>query len=354
MGYHIKIAITGAGISGFATLGHLVENLRAVPSTEVVIYWLQPPRNIQTDNLSAAQHNRLAHLKSIGIDPTQLLGGGQVYHPAQPSLFTFNGNSLARGFNFVDQRYDSNDYFEWVQANRPLLAALYPDFAPETRQQCHPAHTLDDSQGTTPRGIYGLYLHHQFLALKAHLPRHIKLKVIPEALKFYIPTKQTVAIKTNTQQLSVDYLVKATGHRFAKLRPEWAGRVLRAYPCDGYGQNLPKQITVVGAGPAGIEVALHALHNLQVEQVTLVSRHGQSRLPQVESTEPYKCQWFTREKMRHQPTAQHAEALLRKELAACYQACNLPYPGWDALLGLEDYPNFLEQYLQTTKQSSNH
>lgn len=350
----VRIAISGAGISGFATLGHLVENLRAVASADVVIYWLQPPRKIQTKNLSVAQRDRLIQLKNIGLDPTQLFGGGQVYHPIQPSLFTFNGSSAARGFNFVAQRYDSTDYFEWVQANRPLLAELYPDFAPETGQQHHPAHTLDDIQGTTPRGVYGLYLHHQFLALKAHLPKHITLKIIPEALQAFVQTGQTVTLKTNTHKLTVDYFIKATGHHFPELRSEWAGRVFRAYPCDLYGQTLPRQITVVGAGPAGIEVALHALHNLPVEEVTLISRRGQSRLPQVEPTEPYECQWFTRKQMRLQPTAENAKALLRQELAACYQACDLSYPGWDALLNIEDYPHFLEQYLQTTRESPNH
>ncbi|WP_170944052.1 FAD-dependent oxidoreductase [Leptolyngbya sp. BC1307] len=152
----------------------------------------------------------------------------------------------------------------------------------------------------------------------------------------------------------VDYLVQATGHRFTDLRAEWAGHVFNAYPCDRYGQNLPPHLTVVGAGPAGIEVALHALHNLNVEQVTLISRHAQSRLPQLEPTEPYECQWFTREKMRFQPTAANAQALLLKELEACYQACNLPYPGWDVLLQIEDYPAFLENHLQTTKLSPNH
>ncbi len=350
----MRIAIAGAGISGFATLGHLVENLRAVPSSKVVIYWLQPPRDIQTNNLSTAQRDRLTHLKSIGIDPTQLFGGGQVYHPVQPSLFTFNGSSAARGFNFADGRYDSTDYFEWVQANRPLLAILYPDFAPETGQQRHPGHTLDDIKGTTPRGVYGLYLHAQFLAFKARLPEHITLKVIPEALQLFTQTKQTIAITTRAGQLTVDYLVKATGHHFAKLRDEWAGRVFTAYPCDRYSKNLSRQISVVGAGPAGIEVALHALHNLQVEHVTLISRHAQSRLPQVEPTEPYECQWFTRAQMQLKPTAKHAEELLRRELAACYQACNLPHPGWDTFLNIKDYPRFLEQYLQAIKRSPNH
>ncbi|NJM98377.1 MAG: hypothetical protein HC800_15550 [Phormidesmis sp. RL_2_1] len=293
-------------------------------------------------------------LKSIGIDPSQLLGGGQVYHPVQPSLFTFNGNSAARGFNFVAQRYDSTDYFEWVQANRALLAVLYPDFAPEKGQQRHPEHTLDDIQGTTPRGAYGLYLHDQFLALRTHLPEHIALQIIPEALQGFAQVERKVTVKTNTRKLSVDYLVDATGHRFAELRSSWAGRVFRAYPCDLYGQKLPRQLTVVGAGPAGIEVALHALHNLNVEQVTLISRLAQSRLPQVEPTEPYECQWFTREKMRLQPTAANAKLLLQKELKACYQACNLPYPGWDALLQIDDYPSFLSNYLETTSQSPNH
>ncbi|MFK8184252.1 MAG: FAD/NAD(P)-binding protein [Phormidesmis sp.] len=359
----MKIAIAGAGVSGFATLGYLVEHLREMPSVEAVIYLLQPPREIRLDNLTAPQRDRLTQLKAIGIDPSQLYGGGQVYHPVQPSLFTFNGNSAARGFNFALGRYDSNDYFEWIQANRGLLASLYPDFAPEKQQQRHGGHTLDDIEGTTPRGAYGLYLHEQFLALQAHLPEHITLHTVPEALHTFAAypsqanshTELPITVETETRQLVVDYLVDATGHRYAKLRPEWAGRVFGAYPCDRYGQNnLPKEITVVGAGPAGIEVALHALHNLSVECVTLVSHRAQARLPQIEPTERYECQWLTREKMRCQPTAAYAEVLLQKELETCYKACNLPYSGWDSLFEIDDYPRFLSDYLKSTESSSNH
>ena len=277
-----------------------------------------------------------------------------MYHPAAPSLFTFNGDSAARGFNFVAGRYDTTDYFEWIQESRNLLAALYPDFAPENGQQRHPDHTLDDIRGTTPRGIYGLYLHDQFLKLKAQLPKHLTLKVIPEALQKFEQNKQTVALKTHSRQLSVDYFVRSTGPRVAKLRPEWDRRVFSAYPCDRYGHQLPPQVTVVGAGAAGIEVSLHLLHNLRVEQVTLVSRHAQSRLPQTEPTKTYECQWFTRENMQLQPTAKNAKALLQKELETCYQACHLTYPGWEALINIEDYPSFLEDYLKTTNISPNH
>ncbi|MEM6452604.1 MAG: FAD/NAD(P)-binding protein [Cyanobacteria bacterium P01_D01_bin.105] len=376
MGFQVRIVIAGAGISGFATLGYLVEHLREIPAVEAVIYLLQPPREICAQNLTQPQRDRLTQLKAIGLDPSQLFGGGQVYHPMQPSLFTFNGNSAARGFNFVHRRYDFNDYFEWVQANRDLLASLYPDFAPEQQQQRHDRHTLDDIEGTTPRGAYGLYLHDQFLALQAHLPAHIKLKIIPEALKTFsssvsqatLPAdsqtnsktdsqqvKQPITVETETHQLVVDYLIEATGHRYAKLRPEWDGQVFNAYPCDRYGpNNLPNEITVVGAGPAGIEIALHALHNLNVKHVTLVSQRAQSRLPQIEPTEHYECQWFTRENMLHQPTAAYANVLLQKELEACYQACDLPYPGWDALLNITDYPSFLSNYLKATKHSPNH
>ncbi|MBE9064162.1 FAD/NAD(P)-binding protein [cf. Phormidesmis sp. LEGE 11477] len=354
MSFRVRIAIAGAGVSGFATLGYLVKSLRTVSSAEVTIYWLQPPRKIQTKNLSLSQRDRLTQIEDMGLDPNQLLGSGQVYHPAAPSLFTFNGDSAARGFNFVADRYDTTDYFEWIQANRNLLADLYPDFAPEKGQQRHPDHTLDDIQGTTPRGAYGLYLHDQFLALKAQLPKHITLQVIPEALQRFEQKEQIVTLKTRTHQLSVDYLAKATGPSFARLRDEWAGRVFNAYPCDRYGHNLPPQVTVVGAGAAGIEVALHLLHNLSIEQVTLVSHRAQSRLPQTEPTETYECQWFTRENMHLQPTARNAQTLLKKELEACYQACHLSYPGWDALLNIADYPSFLEDYLETTNQSPNH
>ncbi|MEL6555824.1 MAG: FAD/NAD(P)-binding protein [Cyanobacteria bacterium J06621_11] len=359
MSFRIKIAIAGAGVSGFATLGYLVEALRAVSSAEVTIYWLQPPRKIQTENLSLSQRDRLIQLKNSGLDPSQLLGGGQVYHPVQPSLFTFNGDSAARGFNFAAGRYDTNDYFEWVQANRDRLAALYPDFVPETDQQRHTDHTLDNIRGTTPRGAYGLYLHDQVLALKADLPKHIALQIVPEALQAIAQNEQTLTLTTGihqlrTHQLNVNYLVQATGPRFAKLRPEWEGRVFRAYPCDRYGHQLPPRVTVVGAGAAGIEVALHLLHNLHVEQVTLVSHRAQSRLPQTEPTETYQCQWFTRQNMQKKPTAQNAQALLKKELETCYRACQLDYPGWDTLLNIEDYPKFLEDYLETTKLSPNH
>lgn len=350
----MRIAIAGAGVSGFATLGYLVESLRATPSAEVTIYWLQPPKHIQMENLSTPQRDRLTRLQERGLDPSQLLGGGSVYHPMQPSLFTFNGSSAARGFNFATGRYDSTDYFEWVQVNRDWLAILYPDFAPEKGQQRHPKHTLDDIKGTTPRGAYGLYLHDCVLAVKAHLPKHISLKILPGALQSFEQTGQTVTLKTSDRPLRVDYLVQATGPRFGKLRPEWDGRVFKAYPCDRYSRNLPSEVTVVGAGAAGIEVSLHLLHNLGVEQVTLVSRRAQSRLPQVDPTETYKCHWLTRENMQLQPTAQHAQALLQKELEACYQACQLPYPGWEALSNIKDYPKFLEEYLETTNLSSNH
>lgn len=350
----MRIAIAGAGVSGFAAIGYLVDAFRTVSTAKVTLYWLQPPREIKVDNLSLAQRDRLTHLQNIGLDPARLLGGGQVYHPVQPSLFTFNGDSAARGFNFAARRYDTTDYFEWVQANRDLLATLYPDFAPENGQQRHPDHTLDNIQGTTPRGAYGLYLHDQVLALKAQLPKHITLQVVPEALQGFEQNEQTVTLQTGTRPLNVEYLVQATGPQFANLRPEWSGRVFNAYPCDRYGQNLPNQVTVVGAGAAGIEVALHLLHNLHVEHVTLVSHRAQSRLPQVEPTETYQCQWFTRENMRRQPTAKNAQDLLQKELETCYEACHLDYPGWDALLNIKDYPSFLEDYLVTTNLSPNH
>ena len=362
MSLQMRIAIAGAGVSGFATLGYLVESLRSMPSSEVTIYWLQPPRDIRTENLSWSQRDRLAQLEERGLDPSRLLGGGQVYHPVQPSLFTFNGNSAARGFNFADGRYDNTDYFEWVQANRDWLAALYPDFAPGKGQQRHPEHTLDDIQGTTPRGAFGLYLHAQVMALMAQLPKHITLQIIPKALQGFEQNEQTITLATRTRQLEVDYLVQAMGPRFASIKPEWGNggampseyRVFNAYPCDRYGYNLPAQVTVVGAGASGIEVALHLRHNLQVEQVTLVSRRAQARLPQVEPTETYECQWFTRDNIGLQPTAKNAQSLLQKELETCYRACGLPYPGWKAIANIEDYPSFLTNYIETTDLSSNH
>ena len=95
-----------------------------ISSDEVTIYWLQPPRKIQTQNLSLSQRDRLTQLENIwALTPAITPGRWRGLSPSrQPSLFTFNGDSAARGFNFAAERYDTTDYFEWIQANRDLLA----------------------------------------------------------------------------------------------------------------------------------------------------------------------------------------------------------------------------------------
>ncbi|NJL86257.1 MAG: hypothetical protein HC886_10145 [Leptolyngbyaceae cyanobacterium SM1_1_3] len=339
-----RIAIAGAGVSGFATLGHLVTQLRDRTETPIQIYLFQPERTYQEANLTEAQQTRLAHFKAL--DQQNPIGSGQVYDPVQPALFTFNGSSAVRGFDFAQQRFDTANYFNWVQANRDLLAALYPDFAPERGQQRHRAHTLDDLHGTSPRGAYGLYLDEQFRRLLAHLPSHITVQTIPQALQSFVPSKQEVHVQTATASYWVNQLVCATGHRFAPIRPEWQGQVFSAYPCDRYGAELPANLTIVGAGPSGIEVALHALHNLGVERVSLVSRRGYARLPQIEPAVPYTCPWLTRQQMQRNPTAQRAQYLLRQSLLTAYQVSDIAYPGWEAMLHIEDYGRFLADYLQ--------
>ncbi|MEO0987040.1 MAG: FAD/NAD(P)-binding protein [Cyanobacteria bacterium J06639_14] len=339
-----RIAIAGAGVSGFATLGHLVTQLRDRPETPTQIYLFQPERTYQEANLTEAQQARLAHFKALA-KPT-LIGGGQVYDPIQPALFTFNGSSAVRGFDFAQQRFDTVNYFNWMQANRDLLMALYPSFAPEQGQQRHPTHTLDDLYGTSPRGVYGLYLNEQFRRLLAYLPSHIRVKTISQAVQSFVPAQQRVYVQTRTASYRVNQFVCTIGHRFAPIRPEWQGRVFAAYPCDRYGAALPDHVTIVGAGPSGIEVALHALYNLGVERVSLVSRRGYARLPQIEPAVSYTCPWLTRQQMQRQPTARWAQYLLRQSLLTAYQMSDVAYPGWEAMLHIENYGRFLADYLQ--------
>ena len=339
-----RIAIAGAGVSGFATLGHLVTQLCDRTETPTQIYLFQPERTYQEANLTEAQQNRLAHLKALA-KPT-LINGGQVYDPIQPALFTFNGSSAVRGFDFAQQRFDTANYFSWMQANRDLLITLYPDFDPEQGQQRHPAHTLDDLYGTSPRGAYGLYLNEQFRRLLAHLPSHIMVQTIPQAVQCFVLSEQKVHVQTVTASYRVNQLVCAIGHRFAPIRPEWQGQVFAAYPCDRYGAALPDHLTIVGAGPSGIEVALHALYDLGVERVSLVSRRGYARLPQIEPAVSYTCPWLTRQQMQRHPTARWAQYLLRQSLLTAYRVSDIAYPGWEAMLHIEDYGRFLADYLQ--------
>ena len=339
-----RIAIAGAGVSGFATLGHLVTQLRDRTETPIQIYLFQPERTYQEANLTEAQKTRLAYLKAL--DKQTLIGGGQVYDPMQPALFTFNGSSAVRGFDFAQQRFDTVNYFNWMQANRDLLMALYPDFAPEQGQQRHPAHTLDDLHGTSPRGVYGLYLDDQFRGLLAHLPSHITVQTIPQAVQSFVTSEQKVNVQTVTASYWVNQLVCAIGHRFAPIRPEWRGQVFAAYPCDRYGAKLPTHLTIIGAGPSGIEAALHALHNLGVKRVSLVSHRGYARLPQIEPAVSYTCPWLTRRQMQRNPTARWAQYLLRQSLITAYRVSGITYPGWEAMLRIENYGRFLADYLQ--------
>ncbi|NEZ61677.1 hypothetical protein D0962_02605 [Leptolyngbyaceae cyanobacterium CCMR0082] len=339
-----RIAIAGAGISGFAILGHLVTQLRDQTERPIQISLFQPERTYQEANLTKAQKTRLAHFKAL--NKQTFIGGGQVYDPMQPALFTFNGGSAVRGFDFAQQRFDTANYFNWMQANRDLLAVLYPDFAPEQGQQLHPDHTLDDLHGTSPRGAYGLYLDEQFRRLLAHLPSHIMVQTIPQAVQSFVPSEQRVHVQTATASYQVNQLVCTIGHRFAPIRPEWQGQVFAAYPCDRYGAELPAHLTIVGAGPSGIEVALHALHNLGVERVSLVSRRGYARLPQIEPAVSYTCPWLTRQQMQRNPTARWAQYLLRQSLLTAYRVSDIAYPGWEAMLHIENYGCFLADYLQ--------
>ncbi|MEL7510406.1 MAG: FAD/NAD(P)-binding protein [Cyanobacteria bacterium J06554_1] len=339
-----QIAIAGAGVSGFAILGHLVTQLRDKTEKPIQIFLFQPKRTYQEANLTKAQKTRLAYFKAL--DKPTLIGGGQVYDPMQPALFTFNGGNAVRGFDFAQQHFDTANYFDWMQANRNLLATLYPDFAPEQGQQRHPDHNLDDLHGTSPRGAYGLYLDEQFRRLLAHLPRHISVQTIPQAIQSFIPSEQMVQMQTVAASYQVNQLVCTIGHRFAPIRPEWQGQVFAAYPCDHYGAELPAHLTIVGAGPSGIEVALHALNNLGVERVSLVSRRGYARLPQIEPAVPYTCPWLTRQQMQRNPTAQWAQCLLKQSLLTAYQVSNLAYPGWEAMLHIENYGRFLADYMQ--------
>lgn len=339
-----RIAIAGAGISGFAILGHLVTQLRDKTETPIQISLFQPERTYQEANLTKAQKTRLAYFKAL--DQPTLIGGGQVYDPVQPALFTFNGGNAVRGFDFAQQRFDTANYFNWMQSNRDLLAALYPDFDPEQSQQRHPDHTLNDLHGTSPRGAYGLYLDEQFRRLLAHLPNHITVRTIPQSIQSFMPSEQTTHVQTATTSYQVNQLVCTIGHRFAPIRPEWHGQAFAAYPCDRYGAELSAHVTVVGAGPSGIEVALHALHNLGVERVSLVSRRGYARLPQVEPAMSYTCPWLTRQQIQRNPTAQWAQYLLQQSLLTAYQGSNIAYPGWEAMLQIENYGRFLADYLQ--------
>ncbi|MEO1296648.1 MAG: FAD/NAD(P)-binding protein, partial [Cyanobacteria bacterium J06636_16] len=259
-----------------------------------------------------AQQTRLAHFKAL--DQPTLIGGGQVYDPIQPALFTFNGSSAVRGFDFVQQRFDTANYFSWIQAS--------------------------------PRGVYGLYLDEQFRRLLAHLPSHITVQTIPQAVQSFVSAEQNVSVQTATASYQVNQFVCAIGHRFAPIRPEWQGRVFAAYPCDRYGEELPAHLTIVGAGPSGIEVALHALYNLEVERVSLVSRRGYARLPQIEPAVSYTCPWLTRQQLQHHPTARWARYLLRQSLLTAYQVSGIDYPGWEAMLHIENYGRFLADYLQ--------
>jgi hypothetical protein len=361
----LRIGIIGGGVAGLASAGHLVNQLAAAGLPRVrhtTLTLFQPPRAVDQATLGPDAQRRWALLQARGLNPAALIGGGSVYDPLAPSLFTFNGDSTATGFDFANGRFDDQDYFDWLRQNRDWIAELYPDFAPECGRQRHPGHTLDAITGTSPRGAYGLYLHEKFCALQrfASATHGISLTVMPTAVsRFEMGAHETVSVLTaDGQTCRMDSLICATGNLYQPVPIAWAatGRVFVAYPAQGYAaavRNAP-QLAVVGAGPAGIETALHALHDLNVGHVTLVSRTGCARLPEVSPTLAYTPQFFTRAAFAAEPTAAWAARLLRAELAACYQVCGVPDPGWEKLVRIADYPAFLRAYLATTDRNPNH
>lgn len=350
------IGIIGGGVAALATIGHLV---RQSLTTGIMpnITMFQPPKPLNLTDVDEEIRCRAAVLLQHGYDPQHLLGGGMVYDPLEPSLFTFNGDSRARGFDFFTPDFSDNDFSGWVQHNRELLRQLYPDFYADGPQR-HPGHDLDDPNATCPRGVYGLYLHDRFRDLQDHLGEG--LTVIRQGVDGFTRDRNGLfrVITPDGQDHMFTGLVCATGNLLPSVPLQWQdqGTVCAAYPARHYSrimQNAPA-VTVAGAGPAGVEAALHLLHNLGVGHVTLISRNGYSRLPEVATNLDYAPQFFTPERFAENTTADNAKTLLQQELDNCFATCGLLYPGWEALMDIKDYPTFLCGYLADTDRNPNH
>ncbi len=363
-GGRFTIGVLGGGVAGLAAIGHLVrclkEDARAGGAMPHILLF-QKPRRIDETALCPEQRRRLECLHAHDLDPTRMTGPGVVYDPLTPSLFTFNGDNTMRGFDFTEGRRDSRDFFDWMQSRRDLLTDLYPDFDPHQNLQRHSHHDFDDLEHTSPRGAYGIYLHEKFQAVCRLARDRLGVTVsirYQEIAGFAKARGGGFSLRPVTgAACRVDALICATGNLHPTLSAALSnksraggGRVFPLYPMEAYTARLRPETTlaIVGAGPSGIELALHASLDWGVEHVTLVNRMPHARLPAITPTRPYTLQYFTAENFVRHPTAAHAVQLLKQEIAACYAACGRDAPAWDDLIRIENYPAFLERYIRDT------
>jgi hypothetical protein len=300
MAFKPVLGIIGDGPASLAALSQL-KQLKGC-NTKVMIF--SQSRFVENEVLPPEQQRRIQRLRLLGIDARHLIGGGAVWNPADPALFSVNGGH--GGFSPFVSHFP--DYTDWLKNPflRLLVCWIYPEWL-----ETYPTF-WDDANATSPRGLVGIWLHLQFLwvcFLLFWCGITVQVVKTTQGVTAVQAEGNGYLVHTESGGYQVQKLILASGNQFLQS-PD----CIPCYPAENWSGKVKGQCVVIyGGGPSAIEAAFHALDS-GATRVALVTRSGYARMPQLwDKVASYTPRYFTEDNVKQQPTAGQAHALLIQE-----------------------------------------
>lgn len=318
-----NIGIIGGGLSGTATLVHLVGNLAK------------------------------RHVKGVTItifDPSPSIGPGSAYALDLPdSLILNHENNYMGSVNHAMLEKDTRtDFWAWMKENALEL------------QKKSPSVTPNDGNAFSPRHIYGAYLVERYAQAKQFAVEHgITIREVHAPVDALSQHEKYWDIGYNENGLhhkqSFQQVFLCNGHWYREFPASWrnTGCAFSAYPPQAYtkgiAHNPEATLLIRGTSLSAVDAAIAALESGQYAHVTMASRHGQLHALRGPKS-PYQPQHLTIERLEAEfpgkpfPLKRIAE-LLQQEIVDAYKAKGQQPPDWEAILHPKDMKKFLEDQL---------
>ncbi|KAF7542849.1 hypothetical protein G7Z17_g11223 [Cylindrodendrum hubeiense] len=315
-----RFAIVGGGLSGVACLNGLVNALIAsdVEGVSIAIF-----------------------------EPSDLVGPGVPYRPAQPYCWLLNHEADHLGtLNGGD-----DGFLNWIAANRESLSQNYSQAMQRGWVPTDPSDSLIavDPKAYYPRSLFGRFLNHCFYDIKKQAEaKSIHVEVITQAVHAMDDQDdgQIRICDGEGNNYLFDQAVLASGHTYGPPNPQFTAQntyINNIYvekqrnsattnlSDTGEDPDKPRhlgRVAVKGTGLSANDATLWLLEqqelgNLTFDQIVMVSRRGQLRKTRVKTAE-YRLQYLTQDILETRVRAHGSIAiswllpLLRNEMEAAY------------------------------------
>ena len=315
------IGIIGGGLSGTATLTHLVGELTRQQKRDVTITMFDPAP----------------------------IGPGIVYGADLPDSILLNHpNKLMGSVSHLVTDDKRDDFFKWMQQNSARLKASCPSLQP------------DNPEGFSPRRIYGEYLMERYAQAKEYAKAHgITVLEVHKPVTAVQKQGQFWEIKAGDGPAKpYQQVVVCSGHWYRGLPKEWqqTGRAFLAYPLGNYIKGSEGKaggtLLIRGTGLTAVDATIAAIESGRYAHVIMASRRGQLHALQGPKNPNYEPKFLTIDRLESEfPNGQHYPLkrvieLLRMEIEDAYKQAGKPAPNWNDIVHPKDMHAWLKAQVE--------